>query len=1094
MQKLLSMLTIISLLLWSTPALVRAQTAPTGDPGQNDRLFLPIIRGTGNSTTTVEEDEDDLDTGMQSAGIGREALVAAQRGTPSQRLFPSTLATLKLDSPEILQNVNTLLKLPQTLTGVTGRQRVVVRLRTPSVVQRVLTEVNASSAAAQQAQLAVVQSEQASVLASALQLDANTQVLGQVQKVLNAVMLEIDASALSALAANPAVLSIRPVVNYSVALTETVPYIGGSAVQDLGYDGTGVSVAVLDSGIDYTHANLGGSGVLEDYTNNDPAIIEPDTFPTAKVVGGFDFVGSTWPDTAETPDPDPLDDGPESGHGTHVADIIGGGIGVAPGVDLYAVKVCSSISTSCSGIALLQGMDYALDPNSDGDISDAVDVINMSLGSDYGSADDDDLSLAVEYASAYGVIVVASAGNGGDKPYVHGTPASAPSAIAVAQTNVPSAIQAAMEIKAPANIAGIYEAAFQSWSVAPSAPIEGPVQYADGAGGNLNGCAAFAPGSLAGKIVLVNRGACNFTLKLANISQGGALAGIIGLIAPGDPFDGSDGGDRPIDIPGYMISLMASNLIKSELANGVVVRFDPAGGLPLVMHMVGSSSRGPSVSGNFIKPDVGAPGASVSAIAGTGSGEGAFGGTSGAAPMVSGAVALLRQAFPTRSVPEIKALLMNTGETNILNRLALFGGDLAPITRIGGGEIRVDRAVASPAAAWDADAQTGSLSFSFHDVAENELKLKRLVTVRNYSDRNITYQINPAFRFANDEATDAVDINTPSSVFVPARGDAQFEVELEVRSKRLLPWSMNSGSNGANPAPLTLHEYDGYLQLVEKGNASSAIHLAWQILPRKAGDVSVSPRSSYVQVRNRGTGTNVVESYSLIGVSSNLPEGGPGDNNPTPDYRYLGYSTFAVPAGVCNDTTDSFVLAFAANTWERQSHANTPASYYIALDTNQDGEDDYVVLTRDVSFSNVTDGRNLTWVADLATGNADGYFFTDHETNSANTVMLLCAEQIGMTTANAFQPINVTAYVDDFFFGGMGDVITGITISPFGEQYVAEFEKGGIGVTTLDADKKDKLRVLDFGPLTNNTETGLLLLFRGGAQINREAGTIMILP
>jgi minor extracellular serine protease Vpr len=41
------------------------------------------------------------------------------------------------------------------------------------------------------------------------------------------------------------------------------------------------------------------------------------------------------------PDPDPLDDGSAAGHGTHVGHIIGGMGGVAPGVDLYAVKICS---------------------------------------------------------------------------------------------------------------------------------------------------------------------------------------------------------------------------------------------------------------------------------------------------------------------------------------------------------------------------------------------------------------------------------------------------------------------------------------------------------------------------------------------------------------------------------------------------------------------------------------------------------------------------------------------------------------------------------------------------------------------------------
>jgi hypothetical protein len=60
---------------------------------------------------------------------------------------------------------------------------------------------------------------------------------------------------------------------------------------------------------------------------------------------------------------------------------------------------------------------------------------------------------------------------------------------------------------------------FQPWSAPLTTAIEAPVQYGDGAGGNLNGCAPFAPGSLAGKIGLVDRGACNFTLKIKNIAM-----------------------------------------------------------------------------------------------------------------------------------------------------------------------------------------------------------------------------------------------------------------------------------------------------------------------------------------------------------------------------------------------------------------------------------------------------------------------------------------------------------------------------------------------------------------------------------------------
>ncbi len=65
-------------------------------------------------------------------------------------------------------------------------------------------------------------------------------------------------------------------------------------MQAKGVKGKGIKVAVLDSGIDIYTPPLGGSGNPADFTANNPAIIEPGTFPTAKVVGGYDFVGSTW--------------------------------------------------------------------------------------------------------------------------------------------------------------------------------------------------------------------------------------------------------------------------------------------------------------------------------------------------------------------------------------------------------------------------------------------------------------------------------------------------------------------------------------------------------------------------------------------------------------------------------------------------------------------------------------------------------------------------------------------------------------------------------------------------------------------------------
>ena len=103
----------------------------------------------------------------------------------------------------------------------------------------------------------------------------------------------------------------------------------------------------------------------------------------------------------------------------------------------------------------------------------------------------------------------------------------------------------------------------------------------------------------------------------------------------------------------------------------------PAAAIPLVGSMASTSSRGPS-SCRTIKPEIGAPGASVSAQVGTGDGETAFGGTSGAAPMVSGAVALMLQAFPHRSPTQIKAMLMNSANTTVYTNPALLPGGLAP--------------------------------------------------------------------------------------------------------------------------------------------------------------------------------------------------------------------------------------------------------------------------------------------------------------------------------------------------------------------------------------------------------------------------------
>ena len=89
-----------------------------------------------------------------------------------------------------------------------------------------------------------------------------------------------------------------------------------------------------------------------------------------------------------------------------------------------------------------------------------------------------------------------------------------------------------------------------------------------------------------------------------------------------------------------------------------------------------------------------------------------------------------------------------------------------------------------------------------------------------------------------------------------------------------------------------------------------------------------------MSLTNNGVGTAQIDSYSLLAVSPNQPEGGFGEQAPTPDIRAVGVNTFPVPAGFCSGQP-SFIWAFAINTWERQEHL-LPVSHQVALDTNQD--------------------------------------------------------------------------------------------------------------------------------------------------------------
>ncbi|HEX4898855.1 MAG TPA: S8 family serine peptidase, partial [Candidatus Limnocylindrales bacterium] len=595
----------------------------------------------------------------------------------------------------------------------------------------------------------------------------------------------------------------------------------------------------------------------------------------------------------------------------------------------------------------------------------------------------------------------------------------------------------------------------------------------------------------------VDRGTCNFSAKIANIAAGGGAIGIIGLITTDDPFDGSLGlcpGDLCHAIPGFMVSQATATEMKSTNAR---VSFDAANQINLVGHMVGSSSRGPDNDLNTIKPEIGAPGASVSAVVGTGTGTGPFGGTSGAAPMVTGSGALLREAYPTRSALEIKAVLINTGETEIMNRPLVFGGDKAPITRIGGGEVRVDRALATQAAAWDADAPTAALNFGFHDITAGG-SVTRTVTVRNYGGSPVTYDLSSTFRFANDQTNGAVAV-APSipSVTVAAHSDASFDVTITIDGTKLRTWSLDSGAFGSSASRLQSLEYDGYLWLDASGTAND-IHLPWQVLPRKNGNVSASATSvangGTVRLTNNGVGRAWLSSFSLLATSPDDAPTGLGDDLADVDLRYVGVRQFDGAELGCESPV---ALQFAVNTWERQVHANGPALFEFDIDLDRDGTFDFAAFNLDVGQANLSDGRNIAWAQDLATGEQTRFWFTVHATNSGDTTLTYCGEQLGLSADNVGDTVDVLVLAADWYnSGAVTDVAEASFVigqDRFAPGFPANSENFGIVAlgNSLAAGAFLDLTVVDNGD-QGTTESGLLVLtdesFLGSAVYGTSGG------
>jgi hypothetical protein len=227
--------------------------------------------------------------------------------------------------------------------------------------------------------------------------------------VVNGVAANVKPSALDALEADETIARVEPDGVSHITLDTSVDEINARDVWSFSdgnnnpLTGVGERIAIIDTGVDYTHPDLGGCiGV------------------GCKVIGGWNFLNDGS---------DPMDD---NGHGTHVAaTAAGNGLlkGVAPDAHVIAYKVCNSAG-SCLNSDIIAAIDYATDPNRDGDQSDHVDVASMSLGGPGNPADSQ--SAAVDNATFAGVVVTVAAGNTGPGAGTIESPGTARNAITVA--------------------------------------------------------------------------------------------------------------------------------------------------------------------------------------------------------------------------------------------------------------------------------------------------------------------------------------------------------------------------------------------------------------------------------------------------------------------------------------------------------------------------------------------------------------------------------------------------------------------------------------------------------------------------------------